>query len=159
MPGDQVERLWPPVSWWLAGAGTVGAVCLVLAVSTPGVVVTTGTTVATVLVLCGLLTAGRVQVGVRGGEVVAGRAHVPLARCGRVEALDAHQARAARGVDSDARAFLLLRPYLPLAVRVELADPADPTPYWLLSARRPDLVAQAAATARSPRRDDPRTAR
>ena len=36
------------------------------------------------------------------------------------------------GVDADARAYLLLRPYLKRAVQVDLADPADPTPYWLL---------------------------
>jgi hypothetical protein len=41
------------------------------------------------------------------------------------------------GRDADARAYLLLRPYLKRAVRVEITDPADPTPYWLVSTRHP----------------------
>ena len=47
------------------------------------------------------------------------------------------------GVDADARAYLLLRPYLKRAVRVEITDPADPTPYWLVSTRHPDRLAAA----------------
>jgi hypothetical protein len=30
-------------------------------------------------------------------------------------------------------------------VRVELTDPEDPTPYWLVSSRRPDALARALA--------------
>ena len=45
------------------------------------------------------------------------------------------------GVDADARAYLLLRPYLKRAVRVEITDPADPAPYWLVSTRHADALA------------------
>ena len=48
---------------------------------------------------------------------------------------------ASPGRDADARAYLLLRPYLKRAVRVEITDPADPTPYWLVSTRHPDELA------------------
>ena len=44
---------------------------------------------------------------------------------------------------ADARAYLLLRPYRKKAVKVSLSDPADPTPYWLVSTRRPDALAAA----------------
>jgi hypothetical protein len=47
------------------------------------------------------------------------------------------------GVDADARAFLLLRPYLKRSLKVQVLDPADPTPYWLLSTRRPAKLAEA----------------
>jgi hypothetical protein len=57
------------------------------------------------------------------------------------EALDAEAARRAAGVEADARAYLLLRPYLTRAVRVQVVDPADPTPYWLVSTRRPRTLA------------------
>ena len=53
----------------------------------------------------------------------------------------------AQQVEADARAFLLLRPYVKTAVRVDLEDPADPTPYWLLSSRRPEALAAALAGA------------
>ena len=154
---DYVERLWPPPLYWLAAAGVVGTVCWVLAVSTPTPVVVAGTAAAAVLAVGGLVAVGWVEVGVRGGELVAGRAHIPLSMCGAVRALDADEARRARGVEADARAYLMIRPYVPGCVRVDIDDPADPTPYWLVSARHPELVAAAASGAA--RRDDGRTAR
>ena len=49
----------------------------------------------------------------------------------------------AAGVDADARAYLLLRPYLKRAVKVEITDPADPAPYWLVSTRHADALVRA----------------
>jgi hypothetical protein len=46
-------------------------------------------------------------------------------------------------VDADARAYLLLRPYVKQSVQVPVEDPADPTPYWMLSTRRPHDLATA----------------
>ena len=57
--------------------------------------------------------------------------------------LDADQARRRAGVDADARAHLVLRPYVATAVEITLDDPADPVPYWLVSTRRPDALAAA----------------
>ncbi len=47
------------------------------------------------------------------------------------------------GPGADARAFLVIRPYLKRAVRVPVTDPADPTPYWLVGSRHPDALAEA----------------
>ena len=47
------------------------------------------------------------------------------------------------GRDADARAYLLIRPYLQAPVRVDVRDPADPTPYWLVSTRHPEQLAAA----------------
>ncbi|MDX2025238.1 DUF3093 family protein, partial [Microcella sp.] len=56
----------------------------------------------------------------------------------------------ARGQRLDARAFLVLRPDIPAVLRVAVTDPDDPTPYWLLSTRRPEeLAAAIAASARN----------
>ncbi|MDQ3591849.1 MAG: DUF3093 domain-containing protein [Actinomycetota bacterium] len=155
---DYVERLWPPPLYWLVAAGVAGTVCWVLAVSTPTLVVVVGTAAAAVLAVAGLVAVGSVEVGVRGGELVAGRAHIPLSMCGAVRALDANSARRARGVEADARAYLVIRPYLLCCVQAEIDDPADPTPYWLVSARHPELIAAAAATG-SAGRDQRSTAR
>ena len=70
----------------------------------------------------------------------AGRARVEVRFVGEVVALDAEQTRLVAGRDADARAYLLLRPYRSKAVKVALRDPADPTPYWLVSSRRPEKV-------------------
>ena len=59
------------------------------------------------------------------------------------EALDAEATRRVAGVEADARAYLLLRPYLKRAVRVEITDPADPAPYWLVSTAAPRRAGRA----------------
>ena len=51
--------------------------------------------------------------------------------------------RRVAGVDADARAYLLLRPYIRPACGCGSADPADPTPYWLVSTRHPRTLAAA----------------
>ena len=79
----------------------------------------------------------------------AGRAHIGLGHVGAVTALDADGVRRQAGVDADARAYLLLRPYLKRGVRVDITDPADPAPYWLISCRRPDALVSALQAART----------
>jgi hypothetical protein len=86
---------------------------------------------------------GGARVVVADGTFRAGRAHIGAEHLGEVETLDAGQTRRIAGQDADARAYLLLRPYLKRAVKVEITDPADPAPYWLVSTRRPEELAQA----------------
>lgn len=75
------------------------------------------------------------------GTLKAGSATLPASALGPAVALDSERARALRTYEADPRAFLLLRSYIPTAVRVEIADPADPTPYLYLSSRRPKQLA------------------
>ncbi len=144
----QLERLRAPASWWALGAVAVAAWWAVLAVALPSWVALLGAAAAAACVGGALVATGRVLVGVRDGEVVAGRAHVPVGMCGEVSALDVEQTRRLRGVDADANAFLLTRPYVATALRVDIRDPADPTPYWLVSARDPQRLVAAVRTAR-----------
>jgi hypothetical protein len=98
---------------------------------------------------------GSAQVSVADGVLRAGRAHVEVVHLGEPATLDKEQTRRVLGVEADARAFLLTRPYLKRALRVPLHDPADPTPYWLISTRHPRrlgaaLAAQGAGRAEGP---------
>ena len=69
---------------------------------------------------------------------------------GRVAALDADQTFRARTSAADPRAHLVLRPWASSrAVVMEVSDPDDPHPYWLISTRRPERLAEAIAAARS----------
>ncbi|MBA3527821.1 MAG: DUF3093 family protein, partial [Propionibacteriaceae bacterium] len=61
--------------------------------------------------------------------------------------LDAQQARLRRGRDADARAFLVLRPYVATAVEITITDEDDQVPYWLVASRRPREFAAALAEA------------
>ena len=86
---------------------------------------------------------GSVRVAVRDGTLYAGPAHISLDLLGPAEPLDAEETRRVHGVDADARAFLLTRPYLKRSVKVVVEDPADRTPYWLVSTRHPRELAAA----------------
>lgn len=75
-------------------------------------------------------------------ELRVGKAHISREFITGASAFAGSHAIAARGVNLDARAWLLLRGWINPLVRVDIADPADPTPYWLFSSRKPEeLVA------------------
>jgi hypothetical protein len=67
----------------------------------------------------------------------AGRAHIERSLLGTVTAYTGEEAWLQKGQKLDARAWLLMRGWIKNVVKVPLLDPDDPTPYWLLSTRRP----------------------
>jgi hypothetical protein len=138
---EYAERLGVPLRWWVQGTMMVASLWLAVVVAMPAVAATAVTVVAAAVVAGGFLAYGAARVVVAGGELRAGRARIPLVHLGPAEALDAEQTKRVAGVDADARAYLLLRPYLKRSVRVTVTDPADPTPYWLVSTRHPERLA------------------
>jgi hypothetical protein len=140
-PPERVERLWPSLWVWLA-VGVLAGFCAVVALPfgpAPGLA---ALGLAATLA-AGLLLSGSPVVGVRDGEFVARRAHVPLRFLGEVTVLDPAQMRQAAGPGLDARAYLCLRGWIRTGLRLDLADPQDPTPYWLVSCRHPHRLAEA----------------
>jgi hypothetical protein len=135
------ERLWPSPAVWLAvpaAAAMLGIVLWPLGTG-PGVA-----GAVTGLVAAGAAAvASATRVRVADGELHAGAAHVPLGLLRDPVALDADATRAALGPELDARAYVCLRGWVRTAVRVRLDDPADPTPYWVVSTRRPDDLVRA----------------
>ncbi len=153
MQADYQERLGVPLRWWVQGTMLVASLWLAVVVATPAAVAWTVTAVAMLLLGGGLLAYGGARLTVADGVFHAGRAHIEGRHLGTVEALDAEQTRRTAGPEANARAYLVLRPYLKRAVKVEITDPADPTPYWLVSSRRPEDLAGALSVlaGRSPR--------
>ena len=137
------ERLGVPLRWWALATMFLASMLIAFLVATPLWVAVAGTAVLVILVLTLFLGYGAARVSVRDGVLTAGRARISLEHVGEVEALDAARTRLLAGREADARAYLLLRPYLSRAVRIGIDDPADPTPYWLVSSRRPDRLAAA----------------
>src|SRR5688572_33319644 len=125
----------------------VATLWLALVVAVPLAVAWTVTGVALALMVALFVSYGAARIGVDGEVLRAGRAHISTEHVGAVTALDADAMRVQAGRDADARAFLLLRPYLKRGVRIDLTDPSDPAPYWLISTRRPDRLAAALAKA------------
>jgi hypothetical protein len=142
------ERLTVPVIWWvLAGLFSLSVLLAVGAYLGPiwGV----GTAVAAMLVAAAIFISASILISVDAHEIRVGRAsieHVYIADC---RALDAEATRRLAGVDADARAHLVLRPYVKTAVEIILNDNDDPVPYWLVSTRRPQQLSAAQREASS----------
>jgi hypothetical protein len=142
------ERLTAPRSWWL--------MCLMVGVAMALVLLPFGT-----LPLLGGLVGGTavsavvassygsIRIRVVGDSLIAGEAKIPVAALGDAEVLDQEEARAWRTYKANPRAFMLLRAYIPTALKVEVTDPADPTPYLYLSTREPERLATAIKAARA----------
>ena len=138
---DYAERLTVPLRWWVQGTMLVASLWLAFIVAIPEALAWSITAVALVIMVALFVGYGRPRVAVEDGILRAGRAHIGLEHVGEVTPLDAEGVRRQAGVDADARAYLLLRPYLKRGVRIDLTDPRDPTPYWLVSSRHPDRLA------------------
>ncbi|MEV5490099.1 DUF3093 domain-containing protein [Streptomyces bobili] len=141
------ERLTAPRSWWFISflVGVAFALILLPFGTLPllgGLV--GGTAVAAVAAS----SYGSMRIRVVGDSLIAGEAKIPVAALGEAEVLDAEEAQAWRTYKADTRAFLLLRAYIPTALRVEVTDPSDPTPYLYLSTREPQRLAEALRAAR-----------
>ncbi len=135
------ERLWPSLWVFISTALVIPASLLVfLPISTlAGIIcaiVLYGAIVVTLVV-----TTPTVEVTEE--TFAAGRARLPRSVVDRAEAFEGQDATAERGQRLDARAWLLLRGWIPGVVRVQLDDPSDPTPYWLVSTRQPRKLAAA----------------
>lgn len=139
--GAYVERVAVPTRWWALGALAVLAVAVISSVL-PLYLLVAIPTVAAVAIAVGLR-ASTLSVVVDEHGLTAGRARLPWSAIGAVRPLDADDAAALRSRDADPRAYLALRGYVQTAVRVEVDDPADPTPYWYVSTRRPAELAAA----------------
>ena len=69
----------------------------------------------------------------------AGRARLPASALGAAEVIPGEDVRARR--DRDARVFVLVRPMCAkTAVAVQVCDPADPHPEWIVTSRHPQQL-------------------
>ncbi|WP_030277355.1 DUF3093 domain-containing protein [Streptomyces sp. NRRL B-24484] len=141
------ERLTVPRSWWLLPLVTGLSLGLIL-LRFSGLGALIGLVVGIAAGAAALSSYGSARIRVVQGSLVAGQARIPVDALGAAEVLNPAEAVAWRGVKADPRAFMLLRSYVPTALRVEVTDPSDPTPYLYLSTRSPQKLADALQGAR-----------
>jgi hypothetical protein len=141
------ERLTAPRSWWLIAAG-FGVACALMLLPFGPLPLLCGLVGGSALAAVCVSGYGSVRVRVVAGSLVAGDARIPVSALGEAEPLDAQEARAWRTYKADTRAHMVLRGYIPTAVRIEVTDPQDPTPYVYVSSRHPRQLAAALSAAR-----------
>ena len=148
-PAEYAERL--SVPWWLwpVGLGVAMLASAEIFLGAYGWWALAPYLVLLPLTGFGLWRAGRLRIAVRAGELLVDDAHLPLRYVADVGVLDAAGKRAALGTRNDPLAFVVQRPWVPGAVLVILDDPADPTPYWVVSSRHPERLARAIRAARA----------
>jgi hypothetical protein len=71
------------------------------------------------------------------GELKIKKAHIPLRYLGASEIIDKKSFSVARTRGADPAAYLATTFWISEGIKVEVIDERDPTPYWLISTRRP----------------------
>ena len=139
---DYRERLAVPTAWWILAVPVIlllGGYAIYANLS--GLIVVIVYVVFTVGYVAALLAWGSAVIEVSGGQLRAAGGVLPLGQVTAVQVLDEKQAAAMRGPRADPAAHMLIRPFLKEAVYLEIEDPAEEVPYWLIGTRRPAELA------------------
>ncbi|MGC4932738.1 DUF3093 domain-containing protein [Gordonia sp. DT30] len=138
--GDRyTERLSVPWWWWLAAVVVIGVVGHEIELSAHhsvwGYLGYLGAAVVCAMVLVSM---GHTRIRVSAdGQLYAGKARLPPSVIARGATVPASAKSAALGRQLDPAAFLIHHAWVKTMVLLVLDDPDDPTPYWLVSTRRP----------------------
>lgn len=143
--------MWVPLWWWPIGVGIAVLLAAELHMGAAGAYAWAPYAVLVPVALWVLVWISRHRVEVTDGELVVGRAHLPVDVISRGVVVPASAKSAALGRQLDPAAFVQHRPWVKTMVLIVLDDPDDPTPYWVVSTRRPDELLAAVGCADSPR--------
>ncbi|PZF97763.1 DUF3093 domain-containing protein [Micromonospora endophytica] len=150
VPVAYTERLRLPWWLWLAGLASAGLVAVELWMGAAGLRAWVPFAVLLPAAVAAMAWLGRIRVAVTDGELRVDDARLPVRFVADAIPLDAEGRREVLGVGADPLAFVVQRPWISGAVQVVLDDPADPTPFWVVSSRHPVELAEAILAARQP---------
>ncbi len=74
-------------------------------------------------------------------ELRIDKAHIELKYLGKVTVLDSSAMRLLRTRDADPAAFLAIKFWSSKGIKIEVNDPRDSTPYWLITTKRGEKLA------------------
>lgn len=69
------------------------------------------------------------------------KANIEIKYLGKVTVLDKTAMRLLRTRDADPAAYLAIKFWEPRGIRIDLTDPRDRTPYWLVTSKRGEEIA------------------
>jgi hypothetical protein len=145
------ERLWVPWWWWLPGFGLAAIIAYEVNLGVRSLPDWLPFALLFPVAAAALLWLGRVDVRVvstsggqgAGTELWVGAAHLPVSVISRSAEVPRSAKSAALGRQLDPAAYVVHRAWIAPMILVVLDDPDDPTPYWLVSCRRPARVLEA----------------
>lgn len=135
------ERLLVPWWWWPIGLALGAFLATEIGFGVPGVRTWLAYVLVIPLTLGALWWWGRIQIQVSTTELAVDDARITLEFIAAARPLHGAQRRGALGPELHPAAFVVQRPWIDGVVQIALDDPADPTPYWLVSSRDPDALA------------------
>ncbi len=137
------ERLSVPLGWYLPAVAVAVLLGAEVHMGYPGVRSWIGYAILVPLAVLVLVGLSRIRVRVTDDELQVGTARLALRHVGRVDVVAKRDKQIALGPQLDPAAFLMHRGWVGPVVRVEVTDPDDPTPYWVLSVRDPEAFLRA----------------
>jgi len=81
------------------------------------------------------------KISVSDNELRFDKAHIERKYLGKVTVLDSDAMRLLRTRDADPAAFLAIKFWAARGVKIDVVDPRDPTPYWLITSKRGEDIA------------------
>jgi hypothetical protein len=137
------ERLRVPWWLWLPALAFAALMAAEVYLGAPGVQTWLPYVILLPAMAGALWALGRLRVAVADGELRVDDARLPVRFVAGVTVLGAAEKRILLGTAAHPYAFVVQRPWIKGAVQVHLDDPADPTPYWVVSSGRPAALATA----------------
>jgi hypothetical protein len=144
------ERLSVPLWWYLPALGLAVLLGAEVHMGYPGIRSWIGYAITIPLCLGAMVWLSRVRVQVTDGELRAGEARLPLRHVGQVDVVPRAGKQVALGPELDPAAHLVHRAWVGPVVRIEVTDPDDDTPYWIVSTRDPDALVAALGRKKTP---------
>lgn len=142
------ERLVAPPLWWLGGLGVALLIAAGIHSGGSGPRAVVPYVVLPLAVVGWMAYASRGRIRVADGVLHVPGARIPVAALGGATPLDRDATGQVRGPLAQPLAFVVTRPWLSQSVRLQVEDPEDDTPYWLVGTRRPAELAAAVDAAR-----------
>jgi hypothetical protein len=142
-PVAYTERLYVPWWLWLPALVVAAVLAAQIGLGAPGLRTSLPYVIVLPLTVIGLWWLGRIRITVTADDLQVDDARLPRRFIVETIPLDDEGRRELLGTGADPLGFVIQRPWTSTAVQVLLDDPADPTPYWLISTRHPDRLAAA----------------
>lgn len=136
------ERLTVPWWAWPVSLGLTVALAAEIGLGVPGMLTWLPFLTLVPMAAVTLAWLGRIRVRVAKGNLHVDDAVLPMKFIEAVEPLSGLPLRDALSAQLHPIAFVIQRPWIRSAVKITLNDPDDPTPYWIVSSRRAEALAE-----------------